>query len=258
MAGIFHNKVGLLTLFLFGLITLFLSLKVITFAFITPVSASSGQNKQLKIATFNKLYSNQDYESTDKVLKRVNADILGLTEITEKDKESILSLKDYPYQLSRSSRNEATISVYSKFPLKIVNNVEIPAALVTQTTINQLLYTIILVHPKPMLNPNWLAGRNDELKSLAEYISTLNNPVIVLGDFNITPWSNSYKLLSNITTIKNASKGTGIHFTTNGLINAQVDHIFVPSGTQINSFNVEDVLGSDHKLVWCSITNTPI
>src|SRR5688500_18530791 len=133
IAGVFHNKAGLLTVAVFGLISLFLSLKLVPFALIGSVAAFNDLKKEVKIATFNKLYSNKEYDSTDEVIKRIDADILGITEITEEDKKNIPSLKDYPYQISKASRDNSTLTLYSKFPVKKVSDPDLPGTLITQT-----------------------------------------------------------------------------------------------------------------------------
>ncbi len=249
-----HNKFSLLIAVIFGSISLLTALRIAPFSFITQAAATTDGKTEVKIAVFNKLYSNNNYSAIEHIIQDINPDILGIVEIKEVDKDNLQILKDYPYRFSKANRDDATVSYYSKFPTKLIDDKKLRSTLILEVSISNAKYSILLTHPKPMISPSWFEDRDQELAEIAQIILTNQHPTILLGDLNTTPWSNSYQLLSKLEKVKNTSKGKGIQFTTTkGLVNAHIDHIFVPTSSRVNNFNVVEVAGSDHKLVWTSI-----
>lgn len=83
-------------------------------------------------------------------------------------------------------------------------------------------------------------------KELLEYTHQLEGPIIIAGDFNLSPQSESIKLVEtefrnlssefNLTTTRN-------HFTPK---NEVCDYIFVNDKVKVNNFYMSDILASDH------------
>lgn len=220
------------------------------------VFASQKFEKTVIVATFNKLFSNTNYAEIDKKINELNPDILVITEIKRSDKEKIKSLEQYQYFLMKDARDGATISIFSKFPLHENTEFNSPFVLSLKATINNKEFYIFALHPLPPATNQWTKDRNDEISNLVSYINTLDkNKVILLGDFNLSPWSKAYKkITSQMPEMKNTAQGTGIHFTWHGsIIQTQIDHIFVGNTVNITGFGSKKVNGSDHNLIWAKV-----
>jgi endonuclease/exonuclease/phosphatase family metal-dependent hydrolase len=81
---------------------------------------------------------------------------------------------------------------------------------------------------------------------IADYIKQLEGPVILAGDFNLAPETESIAVLDAVLT--NLSTKHGLTNTYNRLNNQQVvcDYIFVNDLVKVNHFNAADPLISDH------------
>jgi endonuclease/exonuclease/phosphatase family metal-dependent hydrolase len=81
---------------------------------------------------------------------------------------------------------------------------------------------------------------------IASYINNLQGEVILTGDFNLEPTSESIKVLNSI--LKNLSIEAKLTSTRNELTpkNEVCDYIFVSKGIKVNKFYMLDKILSDH------------
>ncbi len=92
---------------------------------------------------------------------------------------------------------------------------------------------------------------NDEtmrqMKQIKEYIDTLEGPIILTGDFNLAPHSESLEVLNN--TLQNLSIKHRL-LTTRNLMTSKkevCDYIFVNEQIKIAGFSASEKVISDHK-----------
>lgn len=90
--------------------------------------------------------------------------------------------------------------------------------------------------------------RSKQLKVLEEHIANSPHPVIVMGDFNEIPYSNTYFRLSKTLTNAFESAGRGFGFTYNKILFfLRIDHIFSsPSLKAVDFKTHREVDYSDH------------
>jgi endonuclease/exonuclease/phosphatase (EEP) superfamily protein YafD len=221
------------------------------------VKIAEGEGKRdVKIAFFNKLYSNTQYDVIDTTLTNINPDVIGLTEIKRSDIGNIPALTKYQCSLVKDARNDAAIAFFSKYPCALQSDVFANEYILPLTLqVHETTYHVFVVHPLPPGTPQWLAMRNTELFKLRDHIAELKTDnVMVLGDFNLSPWSPMFKQLTETQQLKNVAQGQGIVFSWNGgIIKTLIDHIYVPKKVAVQSFASEHVPGSDHHLIWTAL-----
>ncbi len=105
------------------------------------------------------------------------------------------------------------IAVYSKLPLKNASihffGLHKNPSILANLNINGQDISLIAIHPPPP-KPVSFQDRNKQLDEISQYVKSLSNPVVMIGDFNTTMWSHYYKKLVSDTGLRNASKGFGI------------------------------------------------
>jgi len=93
------------------------------------------------------------------------------------------------------------------------------------------------------------------VNGLSRFVGQIKGPVIVAGDFNLTPWSYLFKKFKRQS---NLNPVTGKHPTwpANRVNLAQfpIDHIFVSSGIKARSVSAGPRVGSDHLPVYGILT----
>jgi endonuclease/exonuclease/phosphatase (EEP) superfamily protein YafD len=86
-----------------------------------------------------------------------------------------------------------------------------------------------------------------QMKQLGEYIDSLDGPIILTGDFNLAPHSESLEQINarliNLCT-QHRLKTTRTHLTHKTEV---CDYIFVNNKVSVKSFQASDEIVSDHK-----------
>jgi endonuclease/exonuclease/phosphatase family metal-dependent hydrolase len=94
------------------------------------------------------------------------------------------------------------------------------------------------------------AGNDETLRQMriiADTIATLKGPIILCGDFNLSPDSESIAIINDKLTnlsIKNGLKRTYNQFS---VVDTVCDYIFVNDRIKVRDFKMSDELVSDHK-----------
>lgn len=86
-----------------------------------------------------------------------------------------------------------------------------------------------------------------QMQQLADYITGLSGPVILTGDFNLAPQSESLELLNH--QLRNLSTEHRLKTTRNSLTHKTevCDYIFVNDAVKVVNFSASEAVISDHK-----------
>jgi endonuclease/exonuclease/phosphatase (EEP) superfamily protein YafD len=245
------------TVFLNILFILLSGSRIASFSYLKPSSASSN-GRELKVAFFNTLYTNNNFDEINKQIRSVDADILGLSEMTPDRIASIDALKDYPYSVVDLNYRSKDTSIYSKFPIERITEIDQDTDFFNtgKVDIDGKNYNIIVAHPVPPINTYWYEIRKTVFGKLSDRINKIDkSDTILMGDFNLTPWSPVYSVFTrSMPELKNTAYGHGLNTTWGeGLIKLHIDHIFVPNNTEIKEYKILGNAGSDHKMIFAKI-----
>ena len=99
------------------------------------------------------------------------------------------------------------------------------------------------------LGPTNSRLRNAELQSIATFAATRSEPLIVTGDFNITPWSRHFRAALDRSGLSDSAAGHGLapswpsQFPPLGM---RIDHCLVARHWRSTDVRLGPSLGSDH------------
>jgi len=116
------------------------------------------------------------------------------------------------------------------------------------------------VHLVPPMSAELAATRNRQLVELTEYAAEIDEPLVICGDFNLTPYSPFFERFTAAAGLRHARLGQGIGIswpTFLPLAGIPIDHCFVRGPLTINRVERLDRMGSDHypvltELAWQS------
>jgi endonuclease/exonuclease/phosphatase family metal-dependent hydrolase len=111
------------------------------------------------------------------------------------------------------------------------------------------IFTLFGVHLASPVGKYRTDTRNKQLASLAEEIKNNNQPTVVVGDFNITPWSQYFEEFVQKTRLRDARKGIGVYPTWLAQfppLAIPIDHGLTSNGIKVGSFSLGSSFGSDH------------
>ncbi len=259
------------TLAVYSIIVSVLFGYVAIFAYYNPPHHDKSLAKEpMRIVWFNKYYKNDNYRAISNRITELDPDVVGMTEVAAKEVDKLNLKKRYPYVMSNPHRYKRLgfgIVFFSKYPIidsslttKIPENptIKTPNEYVMEAQIDHQgsIYHVIVAHLDTPLNNTKLELRNNMLRYIKTRLRALPpDRTLLMGDFNTTPWTPLFhETITSTSHLAHVARGKGIH-STFGVFPLQVhiDHIFVPTGSRIRRYVVDEKMGSDHHLIWADI-----
>ena len=223
-------------------------------------AAAPAGHREITVASYNTLYSNQNADAVRAEVERLDADIVTLIEMGPNKKPALAALKQrYPHQVSCFTIDFCNLAIISKFPI-----VE------TDARVGWTGPPMITAKFGPELNGLTVMGVHTirfphsraqfrQVVALADLIETTPGLKLVTGDFNATPFS---RITTTITSRTGLVRLTNLPSWPSNLHLPQVaiDHIFAsPSIVQTKAERIGEPAGSDHYpvIVGVSLPMTP-
>ncbi len=211
------------------------------------------QKTKIKLIHLNILSSNRNQEAITRLITQENPDIFLVQEVDNFWHNYLKKLKNqYPYQLILPRTDNFGIALLSKIePIEIkdfIINLSDTPSIFARFPYEDKYFNLISAHPLPPINVQYFQRRNLQLNALINKFNTDQNPTIITGDFNITPWSSYYQVIES-SKFRNARDGIGILATwpANFLFfGIPIDHIFVSPEVKVLSLKTGKSVGSDH------------
>lgn len=170
---------------------------------------------------------------------------------------------NYPYHETILISENFGMAIYSKYRLHDVKfeqfvNRRTPG-ISASITLNDRRLRIIAVHPDPPVSPFRASQQRRYFKNLIETVTSEDDPVIVVGDFNSSMWSPRYRKLIRETGLINARQGKGIYPTWSPLwpsapfLSIPIDHILISPELDAVNFETLSYTGSEHLPIYAEV-----
>ncbi len=211
----------------------------------------------LRVMSYNVWVNNRDYPGIQQSIQQENPDILFLTEVSVEAMAELQSRLDYPYS---QRTTVGTNAFFSRYPLLSVTP-EYPHvtdhgqtfSLVAQIQTDQDVVTVIGFHPPTPLSRSSFAVRNQQFERLSPYLRQLQGRVIVLGDFNTSPWSPYFEQFEKNSDLSIVTRGRWIWATWSFkwawpdlFAKIPIDHVAIRGFDCVGAWT-GDANGSDHR-----------
>lgn len=211
---------------------------------------------QSSVLAFNVLHSNQDTEKTLAYVRQVDAEVLGFFESIKHWPEALLELADtWPYHLRIDALE---MELYSKHEIasnQVYRFGQRRGFVACDLMIKGTPVTVLINHPYPPISLGEQAyqWRNEQLHALGKAFAQHADPLVVIGDFNASPWSPVMLDLEAETGWKRAlprwsPRGTHALVAPETWLFAQpIDHALVNEQVRPLDMVIGPYLGSDHR-----------
>lgn len=152
----------------------------------------------LKLMTHNLFGLNYEMQRVADVIAAENPDIIALQEFFPEQRETLPALikGNYPYSVHCVGGRRANIALYSKLPFAAHTTGDCEADSTTATRITRIVGTFTLADGQKFsvltTHLDWpfpLQRQQAELADLASAVEAVKGPLLVVADFNSTPWS---------------------------------------------------------------------
>jgi endonuclease/exonuclease/phosphatase (EEP) superfamily protein YafD len=221
-------------------------------------------NEWIDILYSNILYTNDNYTGLLTWINEHNPDMIFMVEFTDEHDDFLWEKlkKDYPYS-ARTAWSEKYFGgvVFGKKPIKnLTHKVNQWAWRYSyfNTNYDEQTYDIYLIHTSsPITYSNFLM-RNRQFDTIVkDYIihkqsRNNNDKVIMLWDFNVSPWSKFYKdFKNNLSWLTNITDRFSTLFTWHvsflPFLQSHIDHIFVSDNLKVGNVEKINTPWSDHR-----------
>jgi endonuclease/exonuclease/phosphatase (EEP) superfamily protein YafD len=240
--------------------------------YLTVVEPVQADPPKIRALSINLDFRNASYGRTVSFITKSQPQLLILEELSEGWEDGLReTLANFPYFIRLKYTNaypiidsvkpfrdlvekhKSSLGLFSKFPFessKLGQFETYPTPYVMgQFKFNGKPFTFFGAHLVAPISSALSKVRNNEIAVLTQKIQTINQPTVLLGDLNITPWSPFFKDLIQKTGLKETRKGRGVYPTwPAGHVSMQIpiDHSLTSSGIIVHSFRLGPDIGSDH------------
>lgn len=217
-----------------------------------PAATAPSAAAPLKVLTVNVSFRQFSARRFREIVAEAAPDVLLVVEFTPHAEEVLAEFdKVFPQQLKAPAEGPYGIALWSRFPLEHaftfplgpVQGVEARV----QTPAGAL--TLLGVHLSAPTLPRRAEQRNYELDLLAERRAAIAGPVIVAGDFNVTPYSPYYSDWLAATRLTDSRYGRTLSASWPAvlpILGIPIDHVAVSNEFTILSHHRLPAFGSDH------------
>ena len=209
-------------------------------------------------ASLNLLYGNREVSSVTGYVRRVRPDVVVFQEVSARWATDLEEMRDlYPYRSTQARKNGFGVAVFSRekpvtLTMQAMNDRVGELAVFAEWESEGRRFGLAGVHPdKP--DKEWKTQMRraylGEVAQWCEARARANEPVVVIGDFNATPWSASMKAFTRDTRLRNTSQGTIFGATWNVWEPHRllIDHALLSAHCTLLAREVGPDVGSDHR-----------
>jgi endonuclease/exonuclease/phosphatase (EEP) superfamily protein YafD len=229
-------------------------------------SVTEANQSQLRILSMNLNHNNSSYKKAQLLIKKTQPSVLILQELDnswEKGLGETLAKFPYSAKLPENTmygvdfiipnflipKEELFIGLFSHLPFERIMTDRSDFYIKGSFKLKEKIFTLFGVHLTSPVGRVRSDARNKQLALLVEEIQKKNQPTVVVGDFNITPWSHYFEEFIQKSRLRDTRKGLGVYPTWPTLfppLSIPIDHSLTSNGIKVGSFSSGPSFGSDH------------
>ncbi|MFZ1413521.1 MAG: endonuclease/exonuclease/phosphatase family protein [Defluviicoccus sp.] len=222
----------------------------------TAAASAGTQGAAISLITYNVHFGLMPNAWTRKWLDSRPADIIALQEVSRPLAEELRKPSaGYPYRVVLDSGGDGigSVGLLSSVPI-LEHRLFRPADDAWPTIIARLAYGngregwIVVLHARNPITPFGSALRTVLFETLAGPLAGLEGPVVVVGDFNATPYTPVLRTFVRAAGLTSACRFQGSYPAPARGLGLPIDHVLVRNA-RITGLGTGRWLGSDHRAI---------
>ncbi|MEM7442611.1 MAG: endonuclease/exonuclease/phosphatase family protein [Pseudomonadota bacterium] len=210
--------------------------------------------RPISVGTANLLWNHEDPANAVALLSDLNLDLLVVQEKSTQWNTHLRPLRErYQFTVPGSPAFSHDVMVFSRWPVVSVTPLApgstYRSGMIVELVIDDHTLTVIGVHAPTPTSARLTDRRDAFLNRIAEEVQARRgNHVLVVGDFNATPYAPSFQILAEAGLSADASSGTPIATwpTWLPLVGLPIDHVLGNDRIAIGTVETGPDIGSDH------------
>jgi endonuclease/exonuclease/phosphatase (EEP) superfamily protein YafD len=218
----------------------------------------------LRLAAVNVWYRNHQFQRVVDFIVRERPDAVLLAEITADWEQALAALnEDYVHRYTTRGARGTGLLLLSRWPMQAAvwpGFADVEPAMSATLKINERSVQLLCVHTSWPMGRESSALRDRQLQLISEFARAQTQPLIVLGDLNVSPFSPHFQALLARGNLKSAAHGFGWQPTWPTFLppaGIQIDHVLTGARVVVKSFRRGASVGSDHlpTLIECVLSD---
>lgn len=209
------------------------------------------------VATANVQFFNTDRADTQAAIAAIDVDIFALEEVTASDEAALRPNPRWPFQVWSGRQDLTKVALLSRHRIVTQKLHDLDGASIIEALIDlgESPLRVFVIHPIAPVSPELATRRNRQLAMLARELSAESHPepVVVLGDFNLSPGASLWRSFTGYTGLRRAPGPAPATWPAIlGPLGIAIDHVLV-RGAALSDVRAFSVPGSDHRGLRASI-----
>ncbi len=217
-----------------------------------PRRAAAPTGPGLVLLNINVEARNAAHERVLERIRESGADVVTLIELSHGLDAKLVLLADlYPHRVSAPAAGNFGIAVLSRHPLRETTIFDLGPSPTIETVVETAggAVRVLAIHTKPPVGAALARTRNEQLDALAGRIRASDGPLLVCGDFNLSPYSPWFGRFERESGTRSARRGRGLGISWPAfmpLLGTPIDHCFLRGMLVAASVERMAATGSDH------------
>lgn len=191
----------------------------------------------------------------ERVLERIResgADAVAVVELSPALNAKLGALDDlYPHRVTVPAANNFGIAVLSRHPLRETVSFDLGPTPAIETVIDAPggALRLVAIHTRPPVGAALARTRNEQLETLARSALSREGPLVICGDFNLSPYSPWFGRFERASGTRAARRGRGLGVSWPAflpLLGTPIDHCFLRGPLAASRVERMAATGSDH------------
>lgn len=225
--------------------------------FVTPyllprAVAVAAAGQPVRLLVVNLEAGNPELDKLARIVEREAPDVILLMEYTPAAAKALAELgTHYPYSEGVVRPDPWGIALLSRLPIEAgaVRQFDGVPAIDVALAGPAGRFRLVGVHLRPPTRAKWFDVRNAQLETLSELSARIDEPLVVAGDFNLSPYSPYYTTWLRESGLADTLVGHGLGITWPSYflpLGIPIDHAFVSAEFSVSSRRSLENFGSDH------------
>ncbi len=206
----------------------------------------------LRVLALNVHTESSSFAQVRQLIADVRPDVIGLVEVDQRWLDAIApAVAEYVGRLEQPRADNFGVALYARQPLSgSIEELASPLpSVVASVTVGDARVGILLIHPPPPISESALDAQVKELDAVAERARQMPGPVVIMGDFNATPWSRPFRRVLARSGLCDSRAGFGIGASfpaASAIVRIPIDHVLASCAIGVRDRHIERDVGSDH------------